>query len=210
MSFVLHRDLEGEADFRGRLNVIGSFPRSGSHWLRRMLAELVAINNGLPSPKFGKEMAEVAGFHKDFEDGEWRKSTGPLIVATHQLTRYGIQHMRVYLRRDFEEVYRSTLKATHELDDVWWYGGSREACYEKWCKHQAQGVAHATLVLDYNVTKADPRAAVKAVCAAIGLPYTKESLDRAIAAGSRENMLAEQSEMENVRFEVVNKEGATL
>ena len=210
MSIILHRDLEGEAEFRKRLSVIGSFPRSGSHWLRRMLAELVAINNGLPSPKFGKEMSGVAGFHKDFEDGEWRKSTGPLIVATHLLTRYGIKNMQVYLRRDFEEVYRSTLKATRELDDVWWYGGSREACYQKWCDNQAQGVAQAKLVLDYNVTKADPRAAVRAVCVAIELPYTEDSLDRAIAAGSRENMLAEQSEMENVEFEIVNKEGATL
>ena len=38
MIVELDRDLAAEREYSSRLCVIGSFPRSGSHWTRRMLA----------------------------------------------------------------------------------------------------------------------------------------------------------------------------
>tara|TARA_R110000772_G_scaffold167853_1_gene279565 strand:+ start:309 stop:938 length:630 start_codon:yes stop_codon:yes gene_type:complete len=208
--YLIERNYLVESEYKNRLTVIGSFPRSGSHWTRRMLAELIAINNNLPTPSFGKELEEVAGFNKEFEGLDWRKTHGPLLIASHSMHRYGLDNLSVYLRRDFEEVYQSTLKAVKEREHTWWYGGSREACHEMWVENQALGCAHAKIVMDYSTIRSNPKAAIQSICDAIQLPYTDESLDRAVAAGSRTNMLAEQSKVKDLTFQVINQEKVLL
>ena len=208
--YLIERNYPAEFEYRNRLTVIGSFPRSGSHWTRRMLAELVAINNNLTTPHFGKELEVVAGFQKDFEGLEWRDTHGPLLIASHNMERYGLNNLGVYLRRDFEAVYQSTLKAVQERKHTWWYGGSRDACHKMWVENQALGCAYAKIVMDYNTIRSNPKAAIQSICDAIQLPYTDESLDRAVAAGSRTNMLAEQSKVKDLTFQVINQEKVLL
>ena len=115
MIVPIERDLVAESEYASRLCVIGSFPRSGSHWTRRMLAEIVARKNGLASgAEFGPGLNRMAGFAQPFEQEFWKSFEGPIFVAAHNLNEFGRQFLKVYLRRDFEAVWRSTQKAQKE------------------------------------------------------------------------------------------------
>lgn len=141
---------------------------------------------------FGPALNQVAGFTQPFERGFWQKFDGPIFVAAHNLREFGSEHLKVYLRRDFEAVWRSTSKAQKEMGGCWW-GGTREECFEKWSKHVAEGCTAARLVIDYEVTRTNPATTVKAICAAIGYQVDDADIAAAVRAGSRENMLAEQT-----------------
>lgn len=120
MIVPIERDPAAERDYADRLCVIGSFPRSGSHWTRRMLAEIVARRNGLESgASFGPALNQVAGFTQPFERGFWQEFDGPIFVAAHNLREFGPEFLKVYLRRDFEAVWRSTRKAQNEMGGCW-------------------------------------------------------------------------------------------
>ena len=188
----IERDLAAEREYASRLCVIGSFPRSGSHWTRRMLAEIIARRNGLESgAAFGAALNQVAGFTQPFEQEFWRDFEGPIFVAAHNLNEFGRRFLKVYLRRDFETVWRSTQKAQKEMTRCWW-GGTRDECYEKWIRHVAAGCQFGKVVIDYEVTRADPATTVRTICSAAGYEVSDEDIAAAVRAGSRENMLAEQ------------------
>ena len=193
MIVQIDRDLAAEREYASRPCVIGSFPRSGSHWTRRMLAEIIARRNGLESgAAFGAALNRLAGFTQPFEQDFWRSFEGPIFVAAHNLNEFGRGFLKVYLRRDFEAVWRSTQKAQNEMTSCWW-GGTREECHEKWSSHIAAGCQAAKVVIDYEVTHADPATTVRAICAASGYEVGDDEVAAAVRAGSRENMLAEQS-----------------
>ncbi|MBI24970.1 MAG: hypothetical protein CMN05_15460 [Roseibacillus sp.] len=158
-----------------------------------MLAEIIARRNGLESgAAFGTALNQVAGFTQPFEKEFWRCFDGPIFVAAHNLNEFGRDYLKVYLRRDFEAVWRSTQKAQAEMERCWW-GGTREECYEKWSTHVADGCRSAKAVIDYEITRSDPAATVRAICAAVDYEVSEKEVDAAVRAGSRENMLAEQS-----------------
>lgn len=193
MIVEIERDLAAEHEYASRLCVIGSFPRSGSHWTRRMLAEIIARRNGLESgASFGPALNQVAGFMQPFERDYWKNFEGPIFVAAHNLNEFGRRFLKVYLRRDFEAVWRSTQKAQKEMTRCWW-GGTRDECYEKWSRHVADGCTSARVVIDYEVTRTDPATTVKTICAAAGYEVSDDDIAAAVRAGARENMLAEQS-----------------
>lgn len=205
MIVEIERDLAAEREYANRLCVIGSYPRSGSHWTRRMLAEIVARRNGLESgAAFGPALNQVAGFMQPFEQDFWRRFEGPIFVAAHNLNEFGRRFLKVYLRRDFEAVWRSTQKAQTEMSRCWW-GGTRDECFEKWSRHVADGCQSAKVVIDYEVTRADPATTVRTICRAVGLEVTEQDVAAAVRAGSRENMLAEQRiNCPNREWDIVN------
>ena len=205
MIVPIERDLDAEREYASRLCVIGSFPRSGSHWTRRMLAEIVARRNGLESgAEFGPSLNRVAGFTQPFEQDFWRSFEGPIFVAAHNLNEFGRQFLRVYLRRDFEAVWRSTEKAQKEMSRCWW-GGTRDECHVKWSRHVVDGCTSAPVVIDYEVTRTDPATTVRTICGAAGLEVSEDEVAAAVRAGSRENMLAEQRiNCPNREWDIVN------
>lgn len=189
----IERDLAAEMEYASRLCVIGSFPRSGSHWTRRMLAEIIARRNNLESgAAFGAALNRLAGFTQPFEEEFWKTFEGPIFVAAHNLNEFGRDFLKIYLRRDFEAVWRSTQKAQKEMATCWW-GGTRDECHDKWSRHVEDGCTSARVVIDYEVTRTDPATTVKVICSAIGLEVTDAEVAAAVQAGSRENMLTEQS-----------------
>ena len=218
MFAVIDRDLIKEKQYKESLHVLFSFPRSGSHWTRRMVGEVLGMRYGFRA-EFGEELNKDCGFFGRYindDDFEVR----PQLVATHAEGGYPKDNLRIFLRRDFEQVWRSTQKAQIELgyaknkdgslsDELnCWWGGTREECFEKWKKTTDFGCTHAKLVVDYDMTKADPRTTVKAIIQAMGLePATEEELDAAVQAGSRENMLKEQNNnCEDRHWNIVNSE----
>jgi len=209
MTTVIKRDLEVEQVWIDNLFVIASYPRSGSHWTRRMMAEITKIRSGFDSAAFGKPLNHVAGFNPPYANQEdvdqWKT---PFFVATHKMDEYAEKHIKVYLRRRFEDVLRSTRKAEKELEKCWW-GGTDEEVYERWSKHVAQGCAVANVVIDYEVTLSNPATTVRTLGRLAGLNLTETEITAAVLAGDRNNMLKEQSKAEGKKFEIVNKEGAT-
>lgn len=202
-TFFIDRDLEQEKCFADRLFVIGSFPRSGSHWTRRMVAEVVALRNGV-SAAFGTSLNQLAGFQHLMSDPLWRETQGPIFHATHSFD-HAPKVYRVYLRRRFEDVYRSTLKVESEMGSVWW-GGPAEESRAKWEAHIAKGCALADLVIDYEITRTNPAVTVRAICNLAGMNVTDEEVARAVLAGRRDNMLKEQAQNTPRRkWDVVNK-----
>lgn len=205
MNVLIRKSPEEEQSFCKNLHGLLSFPRSGSHWTRRMVGEVLGLRYGF-SIEFGKSLNKDCGFRPrainepDFE-------SRPQLVANHSVKTFKKENLTVFLRRDFEQVWRSTQKAQIEMEDCWW-GGTREECFEKWKATTEYGCTYSKLVVDYDMTKADPRATVKAIIEAMGLePATDEELDAALKAGSRENMLKEQeTNCESRTWNIVNKE----
>ena len=202
---INQRDRVAEKEFLSRLCVIGSFPRSGSHWTRRMIAEIISLRTGIPAT-FGNSLNKLAGFTQMVNAGNWREHKEPIIWAAHAL-RIAPAHWKIYLRRDFEEVFRSTQKAEKELPDCWW-GGNRDECFRKWKRHTEVGCSRAKLVVDYNMTRTNPETTVRAICNVLEMNPTDEEVARALSAGRRENMLKEQAGAKNLTWSMVNTEDA--
>jgi len=197
---------------------IVSYPRSGSHWVRRMLGEITVIRSGLKGASFGAQLQEVAGFHVPcINDKIVFKLKTPYFRATHGIENYDIRtaerkgekvgpdHINLYLRRNFEAVYKSTCKASKELSSCFW-GGTREEVYAKWKGHVELGCVLADVVLDYEVVKADPAIVLHLVDNMCNLNLTEEEIARAIKAGMRENMLKEQKTFSSIKWQVINPE----
>ena len=202
---INQRDRGAEKEFLSRLCVIGSFPRSGSHWTRRMLAEIISLRTGIPAT-FGHSLNKLAGFTQMVNAGNWKDHKEPIIWAAHDL-RIAPAHWKIYLRRDFEEVFRSTQKAEMELPDCWW-GGSSDECFRKWKHHNEVGCSRAKLVVDYNMIRANPETTIRAICEVLDMNPTDEEIARALFAGRRDNMLKEQDEAGHVTWSMVNTEDA--
>lgn len=198
-----HEEVE---EWRSRLFVIGSFPRSGSHWLRRMLAEIVALRHGMDGAPFGKVLNQVAGFRPAGIDGEfWLESDCPIFVATHQVKKFEPNPLRVFLRRDFEAVFKSCQKAEKESDKLW-FTGNREKVFSRWAATTQYGCLHADLVLDYKMIQESPAAAVRAVYRLADFAVLDEEVDAAVLAGRRGNMLREQEACAKRDWDIINKE----
>jgi hypothetical protein len=200
------RDLNAEARYLDNIFVIASYPRSGSHWTRRMMAEITRLRSGFESAAFGGPLNHISGFVAPFinqkDVSQWKT---PFFVAAHDFEHYPEKSFRVYLRRRFEDVLRSTRKAEQELQNCWW-GGTDEEVYEKWSRHIAKGCALADVVIDYEVTRTDPATTVKLIARLAGLELTRSELAAAVQAGRRENMLREQDACANRGWNVVNQE----
>lgn len=180
--------------------LIVSYPRSGSHWTRRMLGEITAIRSGM-SAKFGKDLSRTAGFHAPAlnDDGvlDWQT---PFFSATHAF----VDRCQIYLRRNWPDVYKSNLKAMAE-HRVWAWDGTDEQMYNKWADHVEHHCRVAEVVLDYEVIRADPAIVVRLAGKMANLNLTEDEVQRAVAAGSRENMLKEQAES-SATWNVINEE----
>jgi len=207
-----------EEELRWENNIfhIVSFPRSGSHWVRRMLGEITAIRSGLKGAAFGSQLNTVAGFTPPcINDCIVEKLKTPYFRATHGIENYNIKtakregervgpdHIDIYLRRNFEAVYKSTCKAAQEMKKCFW-AGTREEVYAKWKGHVELGCALADVVLDYEVVKADPAIVLHLVDSRCGLKLTDEEIACAVEAGTRENMLKEQEVLDKRTWNIIN------
>lgn len=209
---IISRNRQLEARLKDNLFVLLSFPRSGSHWTQRMIGEIVALRNGFPGASFGSALRHAVGFFPPFANvdaGQWKT---PYFVATHGLNTYPEKNIRVYLRRDFESVLRSTRKAEAEMKGSnmrCWWGGTDEEVYKKWSAHVARGCALADAVIDYELTRADPTATVKLIGRLASLDLTRAEISAAVQAGSRQNMLKEQEACAQRQWDIVNREDKT-
>lgn len=199
-------DQSGFDAYLDKLFYIGSFPRSGSHWTRRMMAEIVVMRGEFKDASFGRNLQMVSGFLPPAVNAKKIKNWNtPFFTATHSFTPEVVGHMPIYLRRNFDEVLVSTRKAMDELNNCWW-GGSDEEIYVKWSKHVAKGCAIADVVIDYEMTKTDPATTVRTIAKVAGMTLTDEEVNRAVNAGKRENMLAEQTKLEKRSWNIINEE----
>jgi hypothetical protein len=202
----IERDRGIEKQWLDRLFVIASFPRSGSHWTRRMMGEISVMRGHHKSAAFGGELNTVAGFNPPRCNTDWQdKWATPFFIATHHLATYPENKIRVYLRRNFEAVLRSTQKAQKELKNCWW-GGTEEEVYKKWSDHVAKGCAVADVVIDYEVTRSNPATTVRTIGRIANLNLTEAEISAAVLAGDRQNMLKEQEFYGNRKWDVVNRE----
>ena len=192
---------EHEAWWKGNWFLIVSYPRSGSHWVRRMLGEITVMRSGFKSARFGRGLDRVAGWQPPAEnDATCNSWKTPFFTATHSY----VDHCQLYLRRNFTDVYASHLKAMAELPR-WAWEGTDEQMYAKWFRHVEHHASVADVVLDYEVIRADPEIAVRVVGRMAGLNLTEREIRKAVKAGSRKNMLREQGRS-NAVWTVINKE----
>lgn len=212
------RDKDAISEYASKREPLISFPRSGSHWTRRMLAEIMAIKSDIGTVEFGRKMNQVSGFNPPPINSVLAQSLKtPFYFACHAHKGLDFASYRIYLRREFDAVWRSTQRAHAELHKdedapcpAWWgLNGEGEldqdACREKWEAHHAIG-SKADLVIDYRSTKASPGGTVRAICELTGVDVTDEEVAQAVAAGSKENMLNEQAKMKNRNWNVVQTE----
>lgn len=200
------KDRAAEKRYLENVFVIASFPRSGSHWTRRMMAETTKTRSGFKSAAFGAPLNQVSGFSPPvMNHAQTHQWETPFFVATHNLDEHPEKFIRVYLRRNFPDVLRSTRKAEQELPSCWW-GGTDEEIYKKWSRHIARGCTAADVVIDYEVTKTNPATTVRLIGNLSGLHLTNPEITAAVDAGRRQNMLQEQRQCVNREWDIVNKE----
>jgi len=208
---VIKRDIKRERAYLDNLFVIASYPRSGSHWTRRMVGEITAIRSGM-SAAFGEPLQHTAGFLPPYFNEDADKWETPFFVASHSLSQYPPSRIKVYLRRRFEDVLRSTRKAEAEMDGSemkCWWGGTDDEVYEKWSKHVARGCVIADVVIDYEMTLSNPATTIRTIGRIAGMDLTEAEIAAAVLAGDRQNMLKEQEACENRQWDIVNREDKT-
>ena len=189
--------------------VILSYPRSGSHWVRRMMAEISVLRGGFESAAFGENLSRISGFHPPpanaVDIDKWKT---PFFTAAHKASLHDPKNIRVYLRRKFEDVLRSTKKSEREMEgstmNCWW-GGTDEEIHERWSQHVAEGCVLADVVIDYEMTRSNPATTVRTIGRIAGLDLTESEIAAAVAAGDRKNMLREQEACENREWDIVNR-----
>jgi hypothetical protein len=204
----LAHDPVAEERYQKNLFVLLSFPRSGSHWVRRMLGEITAIRSGL-SATFGASLNHTSGFFPPAINVDAQDWQTPMFVATHEPTFYPVENVRVFLRRNFKDVLKSVRKAEADVEQhggKMWFGGEEERVRVLWNRTTAFGCTHADLVVDYEMTKQNPATTILAITKLAGMDITDDELQQALEAGSRENMLREQSLIEKRKWDVINKE----
>ncbi len=207
---IIKRDLAAEQYYLDSIFVIASYPRSGSHWTRRMMAEITKIRSGFESAAFGDALTHLSGFHLPFfNDEDTAKRETPFFIASHSLTQFPEKQVRVYLRRRFEDVLKSTRKAEAEMEGSemkCWWGGTEEEVYEKWSKHVAKGCVMADVVIDYEMTRSNPATTVRTIGRLANLDLTEAEIAAAVRAGDRQNMLKEQEACALRQWDIVNRE----
>ena len=188
------------AEWKARQCCIASHPRSGSHWLRRMLGEVAARRIGLDL-SFGAVMNKFIGFDPTpINAPQTFKHSLPLFYATHG------KHIlpRIFLRRNFQDVLASCWKAEEDHHGHW-FTGTAEEIEARWSETTTLGCLRAELVIDYDTMKQEPKAVVSSIFKHCGCEVTEEELDQAVFAGSRENMLKEQSKSTNRAWDIINE-----
>jgi hypothetical protein len=164
-----------------------------------MLAEVQAIRTG-EDIHMGN-LNDYIGFHRQVVNDP-RNGTHnlPLFYSIHSPD----PRIRVFLHRDFESIARSCWKAQESWGNGPWWNLSEKEMREKWEALVKFGTTHAELVIDYNITKQDPKAVLKAIYTTMNCPVTESELERAVRAGTRENMLKEQKESKRIKWEIIN------
>ena len=196
---ILELVSEEEAkDWKRRQCLIGSHPRSGSHWLRRMLGEVAARRTGFDLTFVNIDT--FIGFNPiPVNDDQVSKHTLPLFYATHNPD----PRMRVFLRRKFSDVLNSCWKAEDDSMNLN-FTGSKEEIFDAWNRQTTFGTKHAELVVDYDMMKYEPKAVVSAIFKHCQAEVSDTELDQAVAAGLRANMLKEQERSPNKEWSIIN------
>lgn len=203
--YLIKRDIEKEKEWLDNLFVLLSFPRSGSHWTRRMLAEIVKIKSGVDI-EYGKKLNEYAGFKPPaINSDEYSKLKTPMFIATHSVDQYSADQIKVYLKRNKKDVIKSNLKSASELDS-WYWGNDPVKLERQWKDHVEEGEKLADIVINYEDTKKDPHSTVRKICELAGLEVTDEEIELAVEAGKKENMLKEQEKnCPDRKWDCINK-----
>ena len=190
---------EAITDYQNRLCCITSHPRSGSHWLRRMLGEVVA--NRIGYDLNFSNIDRFIGFNiVPINNVFVAQHTLPIFFATHAYE----DKPRIFLRRNFQDVLASCWKAEDDNQEHWFTGNEREV-HERWLEMTTFGCSHAELVIDYDMMKQEPKAVLSSIFKHLGHEVANRELDQALIAGSRENMLKEQQQCEKRTWDIVNE-----
>ena len=189
---------EAEA-WQKRLCCITSHPRSGSHWLRRMLGEVIANRVGYDLTF--RNIDKYIGFGMvPVNNVMVKKHPYPLFYATH-----GYDDIpRIFLRRNFQDVLASCWKG-EEDNQTLWFTGNQDEIRERWEKMMIFGSTHSEIIIDYDIMKHEPKAIISGVFKHLEMEVEDWELDQAVKAGSRENMLKEQQQCEKRTWDIVNE-----
>ena len=121
-----------------------------------------------------KANAETAAKHRENLEAEYEH-------VCKAATLGGFKRL-LEIRRMLNEIERGTA----------WWGRSLLDCFVKWCKHRWT-FRKVGLKISYKELKRDPKGCLRRICDHMGVcDVEEETLDAALRAGSRENMMREE------------------
>lgn len=203
----------GLAHLRAEDVVLASFPRSGSTYLRRILAECL-------EPSARAELAEPMTFAQvDARMPEWgtphlrpaRAGAPPRFVKTHRPYTPLLRRQRaVLLVRDPLDAlasYHHLWSARKEAEPMERSAFLRDSRLglPRWIRHTRSWQPRAALVLRYAALRAEPEETARAVLRIAGLRVDDERIRRAVALSSAEQVrrVQEASGLEGFREDFV-------
>jgi hypothetical protein len=186
---------------------IVAFPRSGSTWLRTVLAALIDREKGFEPAVFNRLIPSVGVYNLSLIGS----LPDPRLIFSHTVFRHSLRRV-VYLVRDGRDsivsfYHMETTRSGISLSFPEWFnlyclrrfGPRWDNNVESWLTHGRDYLRDNMLFVKFEELKKDPVSQIQKITSFLNMPSDEQAISRALDAASIENA-REREKLEDRKF----------